>query len=141
MRRAIAVLLLIVGSGCDDTLFGESAEGAEDLYESDWNGVVELMTDECVSCHIAGGFADELILPDAILDDLESGAGFLVVPGDPSASYLWRVVSGELEPDDYGLMPPAAAPLDEAATNHVKTWISEGALAPISAGTTGTTSR
>lgn len=93
----------------------------------DWDGITRLFAAECAGCHAAGGqAAGVLILPDDLVDDLASGAGQWVVPGDAAASTLWQALAGE------GLiapMPPAG-PLPAEAVDAVAAWIDAGAAIP-----------
>jgi hypothetical protein len=58
-----------------------------------------------------------------------AAAGALrVAPGDPDASFLWRKVTGALEPGEGSPMPAAgASPLDALELELVRAWIADGA--------------
>ena len=79
-------------------------------YAPDWDGVTAFFADECLACH-GDSNTNPVVLPEAIVEDLRTGAGFYVVPGDPDASRLWRVLSDDLVEGDYGVMPLGTGPL------------------------------
>lgn len=122
---------------CDDTRFpsggggGESDTGVPLDYEPDWGGTRSFLADHCYTCHgdaDHGGGGTAPSMPAGIVADVESGAGAYVVAGDPAASVLWRVISGEFEAGDVGIMPfGRTEPLPEAQIEHVKAWIEAGA--------------
>ena len=99
------------------------------VYSSDWNGVLALLEDRCVSCHQPGGGVESLLFPDALVQDLEGNLGVLVQPGDPAGSQLWRVIADELAPTDFGVMP-LSNPLPANHVEHVRDWIIAGASGP-----------
>jgi hypothetical protein len=106
-------------------------------------GVVQdIFDDQCTSCHGAGA--------DLVLNDNESWSnlvnhtappdeacgGTLVVPGDPSASYLFQKLSSNSPCS--GLQMPrgelGAEPLPACVVKLISTWIEEGAPAPVEGG-------
>jgi hypothetical protein len=109
-------------AACDDTLFGPDP-GPPDVYDPTCAGVAALVEDHCAECHSGG----VLVLPDAIFADAESGAGDLVVAGDPAASLLWRVLVGELDDGDLAAMPLGRGLLPLDSVDHVRVWIEAGA--------------
>lgn len=117
-------LLLLVSTACDDTLFGVSEDGAVQTYEADWDGVVEMLDDNCATCHFEGGsLTSVILLPDDLEADLADGEGEFIVAGDPDASVLVERLTSESSP-----MPPAPnGPLDPLSIEHVLTWIENGA--------------
>ena len=94
-------------------------------YTSDWEGVLQLIDERCRTCHQPGGGA-HMMLPEALMDDLDNDLGVLVVPGDPDASMLWRLVADELWPGDWGIMPLGNL-LPPEDTVHLRVWINAGA--------------
>ena len=110
---------------------GTGDTAAPSIYPADWDGVVQFLDDDCAQCHASG---NPVLFPDGLEDDVRSGAGALVVAGDPDASALWRVISGDLGPTDFGPMPFGDDPLPAAEIAHVRAWIEAGApLPPIDA--------
>ena len=88
----------------------------------------------CVSCHASPHASPPVqytLLPYDLLRDVEGGGGELVMPFDPDASQLWRVLSGDLDPilDQWGVMPWGYSdPLPSSQVDHVRVWIESGAL-------------
>jgi hypothetical protein len=111
-------------ASCDDTVFIPPPQ----IYDPDWDGVTDMIEDNCVVCH-GEGAGTEPVLPDAFLADVLAGDGEFVVPGDPSASLFWRVISGELVDGDFAQMP-LGRPLPDVSVAHVKVWIEAGAPVP-----------
>ena len=99
-------------------------------YTPDWDGVVAMADHSCVSCHIQGGTALGLPFPVAIQIDLDRGTGDLVVPFDPEGSTYWRVLIGELGPDDIADMPLDLPLLPMNEVDHIRLWILAGAPYP-----------
>jgi hypothetical protein len=90
------------------------------------------------SCHSSETLAGALILErDLVYDELvgvpafASGArsaGLLrVAPGDSSASFLIRKLTGDLENGQGSPMPLGNVPLDEATIERIRAWIDSGA--------------
>ncbi|MDP2315821.1 MAG: putative metal-binding motif-containing protein [Pseudomonadota bacterium] len=94
---------------------------------ADWTTVVALLDASCVSCH-GPGAGSAVELPRDLLLDLAIAGGTYVVPFDPDASRLWRVLSGELADGDYGIMPEGTGQLANDQIAPVKAWIEGGAL-------------
>lgn len=143
-RASLLFFLAAVGCGdggdntgdtsADPTGTATGTTGTSNVYSSDWDGVEALILAECVLCHGPGGSAEFLPFPQSIVDDVNAGTGFLVVPGDPDNSLLWIVLEGS----GMSFMPPGSAPLPANEVAHVYEWIEAGAAVP-SSGTTGTT--
>jgi len=114
MRSLFWVMFL---AACDDDIFPVGEGG--DTYTPDWAGTQLLIEDHCVSCHAT----TEPVLPDALIPDIQNEVGDWVVPGDPEASVLWRVMSGNLQDGDAGVMPLGTGPLPASATDPVAEWI------------------
>jgi hypothetical protein len=91
-----------------------------DGYEANWAGVQALFADHCDSCHPATNGVD---LHVSVPDDVASGAGELVVSGDPEASALWRAVGGS----SLSEMMPTSGRLAPQTVEHVRIWIQSGA--------------
>lgn len=131
----VAALSLCAGlAGCDDIIFGEPRDGGGDggtdtdcqnVYTSDWDGVVSLFNTECVVCH-PGVEPD---LEPTISADVADGTGAWVVANDAANSYLWEVLLGTGAGDPIGPMPPGAG-LDVCERRHVQEWIDAGAIIP-----------
>lgn len=116
--RALLVVVALV-AGCDDTIYPQHLVE----YEPDWLGVQAFTYNSCRQCHPS--IADPS-WPEGLEDDLVSGEGVYVVPGDPAASFFWRVLSDEdREPGDP--IMPANGALPEEQIQFVKEWILAGA--------------
>lgn len=124
LRGGSIFFLYLMLTGCDDTLFASDA-GTE-TYPPTWIGVTDFMDDHCVVCHSPDGEATTQ-LPTNLAEDLQTSGQRFVVPGDPEASLLWRVVSDTVGPDDYGVMPLGAGALPEPTVAHIREWILAGA--------------
>ena len=123
MKRGLGAVLLGAAalSGCDDTVFQNDVVS----YEADWLGVQMFLVDHCVECHQSA--SSGIVLPDDLEEDLDLEAGTYIVPGDPAASMLWRVVSGEVQPGDPLVMPIGTGPLPTYQIEHLEAWILAGA--------------
>jgi len=128
--RGPLMALAVLAAGCDDELFIPCGE-----YEPTWHGVQCLMNSQCVSCH-AEEHPDYVptivtVLPGDVYADVLDGfdGDPLVVPGDPEASRLWRVlVAPDSAQQDFGLMPWGyTKPLPDSQIGHVREWIENGA--------------
>lgn len=125
-------LLAVLTAGCDDYIYEPGgSDGTVD--GANWSSVKVFFENECNACH-AG---TEPILPDAVQADIESGAGALVVAGSPDDSVLWRVIAGQLQEEDYDVMPLGTGPLPSEETAFIQEWITAGAS--LEESTTGTT--
>ncbi|MSU22318.1 MAG: DUF1553 domain-containing protein [Opitutus sp.] len=86
-------------------------------------GVLTLLETHCVSCH--GGEKTkaglDLVTRDTLLRGGESGAA--IVPGQPQASLLYKMVAHLEEPG----MPHKEAKLPDAAIHQIADWIAAGA--------------
>jgi hypothetical protein len=101
-----------------------------------------LFTQDCSSCHATG---DDLNLSAGIAwgnlvnhpaPPTESCGGILVVPGDPSSSYLYQKLSND-KPCQGTRMPRSELgvnPLPSCAIDLVRSWIAAGAAASASDG-------
>lgn len=92
------------------------------------DAVMPIMQTKCTSCHNPSKKKGGLLLTDhaAILRGGKSGAG--LVPGDPSASELFRRVT--LPSDHKEFMPTdGKAPLTDDQRDILEWWIEKGALA------------
>jgi hypothetical protein len=116
------VLGAALAAGCDDTVF----EPQRAVYPSDWFGVQAFLFEHCYECHPE--VEPALDVPSDILNDVCSGDEDYIVPGDPSASMLWRVISGELTDDDPPQMPFGLAPLPAEDIEFLRQWIADGAI-------------
>lgn len=92
-------------------------------YSSDWDGVQQMFTDHCDVCHPSQNGFD---LRMRISEDVADGTEFYIVPGDPSASRLWNLIT----PSDVGFSMPPAGHLPADQTAHVAEWIQAGAPIP-----------
>ncbi|QDT69346.1 Chromosome partition protein Smc [Planctomycetes bacterium MalM25] len=86
--------------------------------------VKPILREQCAGCHNQDSAASGLAL-DGFGATLEGGAGGeVVVPGDPDASRLWRLVNHDEEP----VMPPGADKLPEKQLAVIREWIEGGLL-------------
>lgn len=118
MRILTVSALLAVLVACDDNIWTGGGGG----YDPDWFGVQVFMVDYCVQCHPT---FEEPDWPEDLEQDVRDGTGFYVVAGDPEASLLWRVVSGDVDEGEV-IMPPGG-PLPPVKTQHIYDWIEAGA--------------
>ncbi len=119
--RAWWCMALVAISGCDDTLF----ETPTVEYSPDWLGVQVFMVNNCAECH--PGLEPAIDLPVDISVSLCAGQTWLVSPGDPEGSMLWRIISGDVLQDDPPQMPPSVGALPDAEIAHIYEWIEDGA--------------
>ncbi len=83
-----------------------------------------LFARECAACH---GPDANLVLPDAVALDLLQHRGTYVVPLEPDASQLWRILVGALAEGDADVMPLGTGPLPDDTIAPVRAWIAAGA--------------
>lgn len=107
--------------GCDDTIFPPNARD----YTADWAGVEQFMYAECANCHPS--IEPSVDLPRDLHSDVCNADGYLVVAGDPDASMLWRIVSGELNETDPPQMPFGQPPIPADDIEFLRQWIATGA--------------
>ncbi len=120
--RWVAVAVVLAASGCDDHVFPNVGGGDETAYTPTFEGFEGFFGDHCEGCHPSLNAWDV----DQTVADINSGAGRFVVPGDPDASLLWRVITDA--DDRVALMPLGnAQPLDASVTGHIRQWILDGA--------------
>ncbi|RMF84185.1 MAG: hypothetical protein D6744_03545 [Planctomycetota bacterium] len=94
--------------------------------------VQPILTASCAGCHQPGGFADlagsDLDLRTGVAyDELLSGDAehTLVMPGDPSASFLFEKISSD-NPSEGSRMPLNGS-LSDTDIETIRAWIAEGA--------------
>lgn len=116
-RTLVAALALLVG--CDDTVFPPHYVE----YEPDWLGIQAFTYQNCRGCHPS---IAEPSWPEALEDDILSGEGVYVVPGDAQASWFWRVLSDEDRETGDPIMPATGA-LPAEQIEFVREWIEAGA--------------
>jgi len=86
--------------------------------------VQPILRQHCFACHGPDQKKNDLAL-DSYASAMKGGAsGEVVFAGDPDSSYLWLLVSHELEP----AMPPGGAKLPQAELDVIKAWIVGGLL-------------
>ncbi|MFT6145406.1 MAG: hypothetical protein ACJAZO_005398 [Myxococcota bacterium] len=118
--RWLLVLWLCLAA-CDDTVIG----GGGQTYTPDWLGTQVFFVDHCVQCHPS--VEPSLDLPGDILVDVCDETGIWVVPGDPEASMLWRLVADTGLENDPAVMPFGTGPLPSGQTDFLREWIAAGA--------------
>lgn len=88
--------------------------------------ILPLLSKNCMGCHGPGQFASsELDLTNAAGLMKGGSRGTAVVPGHPADSLLMQVVDGSHETLR---MPLGADPLSQSDQDHIRRWISEGAV-------------
>jgi hypothetical protein len=119
-----------------DTDNPDTDTGTTDPIENmvSWCDVQTLFDENCLSCHSeAVGASGSLNLEhDAWSQLVNQPSSFadgrvLVTPGDPSTSFLYIKLSGELLPEDGDPMPYGSS-LDQESLAIVSDWISAGAM-------------
>ncbi|MCO4747801.1 MAG: hypothetical protein KC912_23600 [Proteobacteria bacterium] len=117
-RLVLVVAALLIGTACDDTVF----PGGGPSYPPGQVGVKALLEDQCALCHPA--IEPAYTFPDDVWTDVADGTEALVVPGDPEASLLWRVMTNP-GPDE--AVMPSGGLLPIETVQHVEAWILDGA--------------
>jgi hypothetical protein len=119
MQSRIAALLLVVCAGAAQA---QDAPPAEPKVTYD-DHVKAIFRAKCSNCHNTDKKVAGLDLTNYTSLMAGGGSGAAVEAGDPSASYLWMVVSHESEP----YMPPMSPKLDDATLAVIREWIELGA--------------
>jgi hypothetical protein len=131
MRTVLVVLACAAFAGCDDTLFGISAEP---ISETGYAGVQAVAEGRCISCHSAQTAQGALDL-ETDLHNATVGVGsskvatlVLVQPGDPDNSLLYQLAIGQA-PGEFGQpdMPPGTGGIPEDEAQIIHDWIADGA--------------
>ena len=86
--------------------------------------VLPLLSDRCFACH--SGPTSEALRLDRAEDAVDPLGGAAIVPGDPSASALWRRITHS---DPRRLMPPPESKLSlsDSERDVLRRWIEAGA--------------
>lgn len=116
-----AALATLVLAGCSGT-----TNEPEVTYVADVKPILEA---NCLSCHMPGSEGAEASgLVMASYEGVMGGTrhGPVVVPGSPSTSVLYQVVSGE-NVDKSLQMPHGGTKLPEGSIATIKAWIEQGA--------------
>jgi len=113
-------LLLLLFTGCDDTVFPVPAR----TYPATWFGVQMLCYDQCAQCHPSS--VSPIALPDAVQMDIENGDDFYVTPGIPADSMFYRVLTADQRLDTDPPQMPLGRPLPADQIAPVKQWILQG---------------
>ncbi|MBI4691010.1 MAG: hypothetical protein HY754_12225 [Nitrospirae bacterium] len=100
-------------------------------------GVQPVFNNNCISCHVSGGFAGFLILTSGVSynnlvnqPSARTGnppSGTRVVPYDSANSVLYQRISGIGLPAGESTMPLGGALLSDSDQSLIKTWIDQGA--------------
>jgi hypothetical protein len=129
-RRALAALLLVAATACDDDFLLPSGGDGAPVTGTGWCAVKAVFDNECTQCHSTSGQLGGLDLesdPYAAIVSQPAAADAaltLVTPGDAEASFLYLKLLSE--PPAGGVMPPGSA-LDAATIEIVRAWIADGA--------------
>lgn len=113
----IAAILLVAGAAS-----AQDAPPAEPKVTYD-DHVKAIFRAKCGNCHNTDKKVAGLDLTNYTSLMQGGGSGAAIEAGDPSASYLWMVVSHETEP----YMPPMSPKLDDATLAVIREWIELGA--------------
>ena len=118
IRLCVAGAAICALLGCDDTVF----PGSGAMYPPGQQGVKQFLDNECALCHPAIEPAYDF--PEDVWAAAADDTNDLVVPGDPEASKLWRVIS---DPGPSDVAMPSAGLLPPGTVQVVYDWILEGA--------------
>ncbi len=99
------------------------AHGADEKVTFD-DHIKPLFNQRCSSCHNANEKNGDLDVTNFTAMMLGGGSGAVVEAGEPSASYLYKLITHESSPE----MPPDADRLPDAELELVRKWIEGGAL-------------
>ena len=99
------------------------AQGADEKVTFD-DHVKPLFNQRCASCHNANNKSGDLDVTNFTAMMLGGGSGAVVEVGEPSSSYLYKLITHESSPE----MPPDADRLPDAEIELVRKWIEGGAL-------------
>ncbi len=86
--------------------------------------VQPLLAQRCASCHNPNNKSGDLDVTNFTAMMLGGGSGTVIEAGEPSASYLYKLITHEESPE----MPPEGDKLPEAEIDLVRRWIEGGAL-------------
>lgn len=99
------------------------SHGAEDKITFD-DHIKPLFTQRCAACHNPNDKNGDLDVTNFTAMMLGGGSGAVVEVGEPSSSYLYKLITHESSPE----MPPDAERLPDAELELVRKWIEGGAL-------------
>jgi hypothetical protein len=99
------------------------AQAADEKVTFD-DHIKPLFNQRCASCHNANEKNGDLDVTNFTAMMLGGGSGAVVEVGEPSASYLYKLITHESSPE----MPPDADRLPDAELELVRKWIEGGAL-------------
>ena len=126
-RMVLPLLLTTAPAVPQSPEIGPPAAGRVDFSEH----VAPILQANCVACHGPGLQQSGLRLDEGHAALKGGYSGPVIVPGDSSASRLFRLVAG-LEEDL--AMPPAGTPLDAHEVEILRAWIDQGASWPTDPG-------
>lgn len=109
---------------CVHAILALSATAEEAKKVTFHDHALPVLRQRCGSCHNADKKTAGLDVTTYAGIMAGGGSGEVVVPGDASASYLFRVVNHDDEPK----MPPDAPPIPEAERQTLRAWIDGGVL-------------
>ena len=131
-----AVGLIVAAANCQ-TSVNVPAAGAGDTV-SFANDIQPIFTQQCISCHVIGGFADQQGIPLRLTDgnafdqlvnqpSVQDSSLILATPGDSANSLLFLKVSSDMPPVG-ARMPLIGEPLPSADLALIRDWIDQGAM-------------
>lgn len=115
------LLAIVAFVACTGVVFAQDAPAEPKVTYDDH--VKAIFRAKCANCHNTDKKLAGLDLTNYTSLMQGGGSGAAVEAGDPSASYLWMVVSHESEP----YMPPMSPKLDDATLAVIREWIELGA--------------
>ncbi|MBL8892272.1 MAG: hypothetical protein JNL67_20015 [Planctomycetaceae bacterium] len=98
-------------------------QGADDKITFD-DHIKPLFNQRCSSCHNPNNKSGDLDVTNFTAMMLGGGSGTVVEAGEPSGSYLFKLITHESSPE----MPPDSDRLPDAEIELVRKWIEGGAL-------------
>lgn len=121
MKRNFFSFHLFLTALCLVTL--TRVQGADEKVTYD-DHIKPLFNQRCASCHNPNDKSGDLDVTNFTSMMLGGGSGAVVEAGEPSGSYLYKLITHESSPE----MPPDADRLPDAEIELVRKWIEGGAL-------------
>jgi hypothetical protein len=134
MRRALAVLGLVLSACAGPAAACDDLRGSAIVFGVDWQTQIKPIINEmfatgrCTSCHNSGQFDGHLDLTDDGIDAIYKLVPTHVEPGAPERSRLFQKVNCDQPPTGGLRMPFLQAPLTLDEQGLIHDWIRQGAL-------------
>lgn len=123
MKRSCFPIHLLVSATVVWVSIVSGAHGADEKVTFD-DHIKPLFNQRCASCHNPNNKSGDLDVTNFTAMMLGGGSGAVVEVGEPSGSYLYKLITHESSPE----MPPDADRLPDAELELVRQWIEGGAL-------------